>query len=89
MFFFPEELKFGVIYPMHNRDSKMTRCKYKLISVLLILNKILEKLCIKDCFNTETNLTYHINTKLDFRKSTEHAILDLHTRIVNKLKRKT
>ena len=41
---FPEKLKCGVVYPIHNGESKITCSNYRPISILLILGKILEKL---------------------------------------------
>ena len=41
---FPDKLKVGAIYPIHKTDSKSACSNYRLISVLPVFRKILEKL---------------------------------------------
>ena len=64
---FPKKLKFGVVYPIHKGESKLTCSNYRPISILLILSKTLKKLMHKRLFQYLNNLLYYINTNLDFR----------------------
>ena len=83
---FPEKLKCGVVSAIHKGKSKTSSCNYWPISTLPILSKILEKL-------TQSSIPYKFDKlykhQFGFQKgkSTEHAILDLQTKIIKSLEK--
>ena len=44
---FPDNLKVGMVYPIHKVDSEIVCSNYRPISILLIFGKLLEKLMQK------------------------------------------
>ena len=55
---FPDKWKMSNVYPIHKKDSKMSKENYRAISLLPILAKMLEKIIF------ETLYDYFINNKL-------------------------
>ena len=80
----PDKLKSAVIYPIHKGETKMLCSNYRPISILPIFNKILEKLMHKrlTSFLDRHNILYTHQYGFQRGKSTDHAILDLHTNII-------
>ena len=80
---FRDNLKVGMVYPIHKGDSEMVCSNYRPISILPIFSKLLEKLIHKrlsDYLNKYK--TFH-DHQFGFQKekSTKHAALDLYTNI--------
>ena len=80
----PDKLKSAVIYPIDKGDTKMLCSNYRPISILPIFSKILEKLMHKrlNSILDRYNILYKHQYGFQRGKSTEHAILDLHTNII-------
>ena len=75
----PEKLKSAVIYPIHKDETKMLRSSYRFISILPIFSKIFEKL--RTLFLSRYNILHKHQYGFQRGKSTDHAIVDLHTNI--------
>ena len=86
---FPGKLKCGVVYAIHKGESKISCSNYWLISTLPILSKILEKLTHKIPFQylNKFDILYKHQFGFQKGKSTEHAILDLHTKIIKSVEK--
>ena len=86
----PEKLKSAVIYPIHKGETKMLCSNYRPISILPIFSKILEMLMHKrlTSFQVRYNFLYKHQSGLQEGKSTDHAILDLHTNIIKTIENK-
>ena len=81
---FPEKLIYGVVYPILKGESKITCSNYAPISILPIKRKILEKRMHKRLFQYLNKFDILYNYQFGFQKgkSTEHATLNLHTKII-------
>ena len=86
---FPEKLKCGVVCAIHKGESKISCSNYWPISTLPILSKILEKLTHKRLFQylNKFDILYKHQFGFQKGKSTEHAILDLHTKIIKSIEK--
>ena len=62
----------------------MTCCKYRFIYILPFLRKILENLMHKRLFQYLNKFDLLYKHQIGFKKSesTEHAVLDFHTKII-------
>ena len=80
----PGKLRQAAIYPIHKGETKMLCSNYGPISILPIFRKILEKLMHKrlTSFLDRYNILYKHQNSFQRGKSTEHAIIDLHTNII-------
>ena len=86
----PNKLKIEVIYPIHKGDSKFICSNYRPISILLIFSKILEKLMHKrlTSFLEKYEILFKHQYGFQKGKSTEHAIIDLHSNIIKATEKK-
>ena len=86
----PDKLKVGLIHPIHKGDSNMICSNYRPISILPIFSKILEKLMHKrlTSFLEKHKLLFKHQYGFQKGKSTEHAILDLHSNIIKAIETK-
>ena len=78
-----------MVYPIHKGDSEMAYSNYRLISILQIFSKLLEKLMHKrlsDCLN-KYKMLYDHQFRFQKGKSTEHAALDLYTNIIKAIEK--
>ena len=86
----PDKLKVGLIHPIHKGQSNMICSNYRPISILPIFSKILEKLMHKriTSFLEKHELLFKHQYGFQKGKSTEHAILDLHSNIIKAIEKK-
>ena len=85
---FPKKLKCGVVYSIHKGESRITCYNCRPISILPILSEILEQLMHKRLFQyLKFNILYKHQFEFQKGKSTEHAILDLHTKIIKSIEK--
>ena len=86
----PNKLKIGVIYPIHKGDTKFICSNYRPISTLPIFSKILEKLMHKrlTSFLEKYEILFKHQYGFQKGKSTEHAIIDLHSNIIKPIEKK-
>ena len=84
------KLKIGVIYPIHKGDSKFICSNYRPISILPIFSKIIEKLMHKrlTSFLEKYEILFKHQYGFQKGKSTEHAIIDLHSSIIKAIEKK-
>ena len=80
----PDKLKSAVIYPIHKSQIKILCSNYRPISILPSFSKILEKMIHKRLtwFLDRYNILNKYQYGFQRGKSTDHAILDLHTNII-------
>ena len=86
---FPDNLKVGMVYPIHKVDSEIVCSNYRPISILLIFGKLLEKLMQKrlsDYLN-KCNILYDHQFWFQKGKSSEHAALDLYANTTKAIKK--
>ena len=85
---FPNNLKIALMHPIHKGTSKLVCSNYRLISILPILSKIYEKLMYKRLNEFKKKETLH-NSQFGFQKgkSTEHAILDRYTNVIQSIEK--
>ena len=86
---FRDNLKVGMVYPIHRGDSEMVCSNYRPISILPIFSKLLEKLMHKrlsDYLN-KYKMLYDHQFRFQKGKSTEHAALDLYTNIIKAIEK--
>jgi hypothetical protein len=86
---FPNNLKKTKVFPIHKADSKMTTSNYRPISILPIISKILERLMHKRLVNffEKHDTIYKHQFGFQKHKSTEHAILDIYSKIIKSLEK--
>ena len=86
----PGKLKVGLIHPIHKGDSNNICSNYRPISILPVFSKILEKLMHKrlTSFLEKHELLFKHQYGFQKGKSTEHAILDLHSNIIKAIEKK-
>lgn len=87
---FPDMLKSAFVLPIHKADSKMVTANYRPISILPIISKILEKIMHKRMMEFLKKFDILDKHQFGFQKncSTEHAILDLYSKIVSAIENK-
>ena len=84
---FPDKLKTAKVIPIHKAESKMITSNYRPISLLPIISKIFEKIMharIMSFVNKE-NILYKKQFGFQSGKSTEHAVMDIHSKVVDAL----
>ena len=81
---FPEKMKMAEVIPLYKGKSKFEPCNYRLISLLLTMSKILEKLLYKRtyAFLDNNNQIYHSQFGFRSKHSCENAIGDLVSQIL-------
>ena len=86
----PNKLKIRVIYSIHKGYSKFICSNYRPISTLPIFSKILEKLMHKrlTSFLEKYEILFKHQYGFQEGKSTEHAIIDLHSNIIKAIEKK-
>ena len=82
---FPDKLKYAKIIPIHKGDSKQTPGNYRPISLLPIIGKVFEKIVYNRVYSFVTDKNILVKNQYGFQrlKSTEHAGLDLQSKIIN------
>ena len=87
---FPQKLKYAFVLPLHKGGSKFLVTKYRPISILPILSKILEKLMqarlIK--FLESNKIIYEHQFGFQKYESTSLAILDVQAKIIEAIEQK-
>ena len=84
---FPNKLKLTVVFPIHKAESKMIVSNYRPISILPIISKLLEKIMHKRLMSFIKQFNLLDTQQFGFQKhcSTEHAIIDLYSKIVSSI----
>ena len=87
---FPDKLKFASVTPIHKSDSRMSLTKYRTISILPVISKILEKLMASRLmsFIKLHKIIYEHQFGFQPGKSTDLAILDIHFKIIQAIEDK-
>ena len=82
---FPDALKLTKVIPIHKANSKMIVSNYRPISLIPLFSKIFEKLVHKRImdFLIKKDILSKKQYGFQKKKSTEHAILDLQSKIVD------
>ena len=80
---YPTKLKFATVTPVHKADSKMYLNNYRLISVLPIFSKILERLMHKRLLNflSSNGTLFEHQYGFQSKKTSIMAILDIYAQI--------
>ena len=87
---FRNNLKIAFIHPIHKSKSKLMCSNYRPMTILPILSKIFEKLMYKRdymIFFKKSKTLYNSQFGFQQGKSTEHAILDLYTNIIQSIEK--
>ena len=87
---FPDKLKTAKVIPIHKGDSKMINANYRPISLLPIIGKLLEKLMQQRLskFLHSQNILTEKQYGFQKNKSTEQAILDIQSSIIDAFENK-
>ena len=87
---FPDALKLTKVIPIHKANSKMIVSNYRPISLIPLFSKIFEKLMHKRImdFLVKQNILSKKQYGFQKNKSTEHAILDLQSKIIDAFEKK-
>ena len=87
---FPDKLKVSMIIPIHKGDSKCTTSNYRPISLLPIIGKILEKIMFSRVYNFIQKTEIITKSQYGFQKdkSTEDALMELHTKVIDAFENK-
>ena len=87
---FPEKLKCAYVFPVHKANSKLSVSNFRPISILPILSKIFEKVVSTRLmkFLKSTNAIFEHQFGFQTGKSTDLAILDIHSKIVEAFENK-
>ena len=87
---FPDKLKTAKVIPIHKANSKLTISNYRPISLLPILSKIFEKImhCRIMSFLKAKDVLFKGQFGFQANKSTEHVIIDIHSKIIDSLNKK-
>ena len=82
---FPDKMKRAKVVPIHKSGSKMEISNYRPISLLPIFSKILEKLMHSRVYSFLQDQQILLKSQYGFQKnrSTEHAILDIQSKIID------
>ena len=85
----PDELKTGKINPVHKFESKMLYSNYRPISILPLFSKVFESLMFNRIYNFVIKHEIIYKNQFGFQKgkSTEHAILDLYTNLLQAIEK--
>jgi len=83
-------MKFAKVIPIHKGGSKTVISNYRLISLLPIFSKLLEKLMRSRMINflVNKNIIYEKQFGFQRGKSTEHAIIDIQSKMIDALDNK-
>lgn len=86
---FPEDLKKGVVIPLHKKAEKENTDNYRPITLLSVFSKIFEKAMKTRLIKFLNNNTYFSTNQFGFRKSlnTENALLNFVEKIYDGLNR--
>ena len=86
---FPYNLKVGIVYSIHKRDSAMVCSKYRPISILLIFRKLRDKLMHKRLseYLEKYNIFYDHQFRFQKGKLTEHLVLNLDENIIKAIEK--
>ena len=87
---YPTKLKISIVTPIHKADSKLLVTNYRPISLLPVFSKVFERLVHRRLLNFLMQNNTLINHHFGFQpsKTTNMAILDIYTKIVNALENK-
>ena len=87
---FPDKLKVSMIIPIHKGDSKCKTGNYRPISLLPIIGKILEKIMFSRVYNFIQKTEIITKSQYGFQKdkSTEDALMELHTKVIDAFENK-
>ena len=82
---FPDQLKIAKVIPVYKADSKQEHGNYRPISLLPIIGKIFEKIVYNRVYSFIVSQKILVPNQYGFQcgKATEHAFLDLQSRIIN------
>ena len=82
---FPDKLKYAKIIPIHKGDSRQIPGNYRPISLLPIIGKVFEKIVFNRVYSFVTEKNILVKNQYGFQrlKSTEHAGVDLQSKIIN------
>ena len=85
----PDKLKTGQINPVHKFESKMLYSNYRPMSILPLFSKVFERLMFNKIYNFVIKLEIIYKNQFGFQKgkSTEHAILDLYTNLLQAIEK--
>ena len=86
---FPDKFKTGQINPVHKFESKMLYSNYRPMSILPLFSKVFERLMFNKIYNFVIKLEIIYKNQFGFQKgkSTEHAILDLYTNLLQAIEK--
>ena len=82
---FPDHMKVDLVTPVYKGKPKLEVCNYRPISILPILNKVLEKLMLSRLtgFLEKSKIIYEHQFRFQKNKSTTFAVFYIFTEIVN------
>ena len=85
----PDKLKTGQINPVHKFESKTLYSNYRPISILPLFSKVFERLMFNRIYNFVIKHEIIYKNQFGFQngKSTEHAILDLYTNLLQAIEK--
>ena len=63
---FPTELKIANVIPLYKSDDSFVFNNYRPVSLLYVLSKVFEKLCITDFLNSSNHTKSSLIPSLDF-----------------------
>ena len=87
---FPDALKLTKVIPIHKANSKMIVSNYRPISLIPLFSKVFEKLMHKRImdFLIKQNILSKKQYGFQKNKSTEHAILDMQSKIIDAIEKR-
>ena len=87
---FPDSLKIAKVIPVYKSGSKLEPVNYRPISLLPLFSKLLEKVMHERLYNflEEEKILYQHQYGFQKKKSTEHAILAIQSKIVKSFENK-
>ncbi len=82
---FPGKLKFAKVIPVFKADSKLEAGNYRPISLLPIIGKVFERLVYNRLYSFISKFNILTSKQFGFQKgkSTEHALVELQSKIIN------
>ena len=82
-----DKFKFALVSPIHKGDSKLSLTNYRPITVLPIFSKILERVMHRRLLNflSQNNLLFEHQFGFQPKRTTNMAILDIYSKIVNSI----
>ena len=87
---FPDPLKLAKVIPIHKDGSRLVVSNYRPISLLPILGKIFERIIYTRLYGFVEKYKIITNNQYGFQrnKSTEHALIDIHEKILHAIENK-